>query len=349
MTLVSNSAISTLVSTSRQLHSPMYFFLGHLAATDLLIALFITPYMLHVVLKEGATISLGPCIIQLFLFCVSETVECFILTVMSYDRYLAICDPLRYSSIMSARFQYQLMFWSWFLGTMTSIILAAQIYVLQYCGSNIIDHFFCDPIALLELSCSSTYIVKLEDLIISVSVTLFPFAFICLTYFCIFFTIFRRPAHVEKHKAFSTCTSHLLVVSLFYGSLLSVYGAPSRNYSPSLNKGLSLLYTFMTPLFNPIIYSLRSQELSWTPDFSSTFTFLPPAGPCTLHGTATTTQQEESLLNPILYVDKNISIPISINITHPPDENLSCSLLASMQPSGTPRRCRNGLTTTQQA
>ncbi|XP_075715876.1 olfactory receptor 5P55-like [Rhinoderma darwinii] len=261
MTLASNCVIITLVSTNQQLHSPMYFFLGHLAATDILVTICIAPYMLHVVLKEGAAISLGPCIVQLFFFCVSETVECFILMVMSYDRYLAICDPLRYNSIMSAKLQYHLMFWSWFAGTMTSISLAAQISVLQYCGSNVIDHFFCDTVALLELSCSSTYIVKVEDLIIAITVTLFPFIFICLTYLCIFFTVFKRQTHTGRQKAFSTCTSHLLVVSIFYGSLLSVYGAPSGGYSATLNKGLSLLYTFFTPLFNPIIYSLRSEEI----------------------------------------------------------------------------------------
>ncbi|XP_069819249.1 olfactory receptor 5G29-like [Dendropsophus ebraccatus] len=197
----------------------------------------------------------------MFVITLTKTVECFILAVMSYDRYLAICDPLRYNSIMSARLQYQFMFWSWVAGTMTSITLAAQIYVLQYCGSNVIDHFFCDTVALLELSCSSTYIVKVEDLIIAVTVTLFPFVFICLTYFCIFFTIFRRQTSTGRQKAFSTCSAHLLVVSIFYGSLLSVYGAPSSGYSPNLNKCLSLLYTFLTPLFNPIIYSLRNREI----------------------------------------------------------------------------------------
>ncbi|XP_063785587.1 olfactory receptor 11L1-like [Pseudophryne corroboree] len=217
--------------------------------------------MFHVTLEEGTTVSLGPCIIQLFLFCVSETVECFILTVMSFDRYLAICNPLRYRSIMNTRLQYHLIFWSWFTGTMTSISLAAQIYMMQFCGSNTIDHFFCDTVALLEMSCSSTYSVKLEDVLLSVIVTIFPLIFIFGTYISIFVTIIRRPTSSGRQKAFSTCTSHLLVVTIFYSSLLSVYSTPSHGYSANLNKSLSLLYTFITPLFNPIIYSLRSQEI----------------------------------------------------------------------------------------
>lgn len=261
MTLVVNLLVIELVSISPILHSPMYFFLGHLATTDMLVSTCIVPSLLHVIRMEGAMISLAPCIFQLFLFCVSETVECFILTVMSYDRYLAICYPLRYSSIMNTRLQHHLIFWSWSLGTASSILLAVQIYMLDYCKANVIDHFFCDTVALLELSCSNTLFVKVQDLIVSVTVTLFPFAFIFLTYVSIFVIILRNPTPTGRQKAFSTCTSHLLVVTVFYGSLLSVYGAPSNSYSANFNKVLSLIYTFITPLFNPIIYSLRSQEI----------------------------------------------------------------------------------------
>lgn len=180
---------------------------------------------------------------------------------MSYDRYLAICCPLRYSSIMNNKLQHHLVFWSWFLGTMSSINLATQIYMLCYCQVNIIDHFFCDTVALLELSCSNTFAVKVQDLIVSVTVTLLPFAFIFLTYVCIFVTIIHSPTPTGRQKAFFTCTSYLLVVTAFYGSLFSVYGSPSSSYSANLNKSLSLIFTLITPLFNPVVYSLRSQEI----------------------------------------------------------------------------------------
>nr|DBA29702.1 TPA: hypothetical protein GDO54_005764 [Pyxicephalus adspersus] len=263
MTVVGNLLIIGLVSTSPHLHSPMYFFLGHLATSDILVSACIVPSLLNVTRRDGLIISLGPCIFQMFLFCVSETVECFILAVMSYDRYLAIRHPLRYMSIMNTRLQHHLIFWSWLLGIISSIILASQISMLHYCEANIIDHFFCDTVALLELSCSNSFAIKIQDLIVSVTVTLFPFAFIFLTYVGIFVTILQSPTAKWRQKAFSTCTSHLLVVTVFFGSLLCVYGAPSSGYSANLNKSLSLIYTLITPLFNPIVYSLRSQEIRY--------------------------------------------------------------------------------------
>ncbi|XP_075434030.1 olfactory receptor 11A1-like [Ascaphus truei] len=261
MTLTGNLLIIVLVSTSHKLHSPIYFFLRHLSATDIFITATIVPNMLHGILEEGATISFNGCITQFYFFGVSATTESFLLAVMSYDRYLAICHPLRYTSIMDIRLQKHLVFWSWFLGFTLSLIITTQLGMLQFCGPKVIDHVFCDFDPLLYLSCTDTSFLKLEDLVLSVPLAFSSFIFIIVTYVCIFLTILRIPSTSGRQKAFSTCSSHLSVVSLFYGTLITIYVVPSRGHSVNLNKVLSLLYLVVTPLFNPIIYSLRSQEI----------------------------------------------------------------------------------------
>ncbi|XP_075434035.1 olfactory receptor 11A1-like [Ascaphus truei] len=261
MTLTGNLLIIVLVSTSHKLHSPMYFFLSHLSTTDIFITTNIVPNMLHGILGEGVTISFNGCITQFYFFAVSAITESVLLTVMSYDRYLAICHPLRYTSIMAIRLQYHLVFWSWFLGFTIALIIATQIGMLQFCGTNVIDHVFCDFDPFLELSCMDTSIFKLEQLVLSVPLTFLSFIFIIVTYVSIFLTILRIPSTSGRQKAFSTCSSHLTVVSLFYGTLITIYQVPSSGHLVNLNKVLSLLYIVVTPLFNPIIYSLRSQEI----------------------------------------------------------------------------------------
>ncbi|XP_075434326.1 olfactory receptor 5P55-like [Ascaphus truei] len=261
ITLTGNLLIIVLVSTSHKLHSPMYFFLRHLSLTDILITTNIVPNMLHGVLGEGATISFNVCITQFYFFAVSVTTESFLLAVMSYDRYLAICHPLRYTSIMDTKLQFHLVFWSWFLGFTMSLIITTQLGMLQFCGPNVIDHVFCDFDPLLYLSCTDTSFLKLEDLVLSIPLAFSSFILIIVTYVSIFLTILRIPSTSGRQKAFSTCSSHLTVVSLFYGTLITIYVVPSRGHSVNFNKVLSLLYLMVTPLFNPIIYSLRSQEI----------------------------------------------------------------------------------------
>ncbi|MEE6528813.1 hypothetical protein FKM82_017479, partial [Ascaphus truei] len=173
MTFTGNLLIIVMVSTSHKLHFPMYFFLRHLSVTDIFITATIVPKMLHGILEEGATISFNGCITQFYFFGVSATTECFLLAVMSYDRYLAICQPLRYTSIMDIRLQYHLVFWSWFLGFTISIILTTQLGMLQFCGPNVIDHVFCDLAPLQELSCTDTSFLNLEEVVLSVPITAF--------------------------------------------------------------------------------------------------------------------------------------------------------------------------------
>ncbi|KAM8972637.1 olfactory receptor 6B1-like [Pelodytes ibericus] len=180
---------------------------------------------------------------------------------MSYDRYLAICDPLHYTSIMDFRLRSQLVLCSWLLGLLTISVIIFLVCSLQFCGPHIIDHYFCDFAPLLELSCSDYSTVKLVDVVLGIPFALVPFFFILFTYISIFITILGISSTVRKQKSFSNCSSHLIVVSAYYGTIVTVYMAPSKGQLFNINKVLSLLYTMGTPFFNPIIYSLRNQDI----------------------------------------------------------------------------------------
>ncbi|KAM8972592.1 olfactory receptor 11A1-like [Pelodytes ibericus] len=261
MTVGGNFFIVLLVLTSPILQSPMYFFLSHLSLCDAILTTNIAPNMLHAILEEGTVISMFGCLTQFEIFGCCGTTECYILTAMSYDRYLAICKPLHYSSIMGFRFRLNLISWSWFLGFLFSLITRVLVGGLQFCNHHVIDHFFCDLLPILELSCSDTSAVDLEKLVVTPFILLLPFGFVVFTYIHIFFIIFRISSTTGRQKTFSTCSSHLTVVCLYYGTLISIYVSPSRGFLLNINKFTSLFYTMVTPLFNPAIYSLRNQEI----------------------------------------------------------------------------------------
>ncbi|XP_053304150.1 olfactory receptor 11L1-like [Spea bombifrons] len=188
-------------------------------------------------------------------------VECFLLTVMSYDRYLAICNPLRYSLLMNTKVCLSLILLSWIGGFTGIFILIIPVFKLQFCDSNVIDHLFCDLPHILKLSCTETFVAERMVFYFSSGIVLLPFIFVLGTYACIIFAIVRIPSSIGRKKAFSTCSSHISVVSTYYGSLIIMYVAPSKQHSLTANKILSLLYTVVTPLLNPIIYSLRNQDI----------------------------------------------------------------------------------------
>ncbi|XP_063302608.1 olfactory receptor 6M1-like [Pelobates fuscus] len=239
----------------------MYFFLSQLSLSDILLTTNITPNMLHVIINGGSTISIAGCITQMYFHGVSASAECLLLTVMSYDRYLAICKPLHYTSIMDLRLQIYLVISSWLLAFLFSLVLTSVVCQLRFCSPHIINNFFCDFAPILEMSCSDVTIAKLTNFVLAILVSVLPFSFIIYSYISIFITIFRIPSTRGKQKAFSTCSSHLIVVTMYYGTIITVYIIPNSGSSFNTDKAISLLYTMGTPLLNPIIYSLRNHDI----------------------------------------------------------------------------------------
>ncbi|CAH2272537.1 olfactory receptor 11L1-like, partial [Pelobates cultripes] len=261
LTISGNVIIIVLVSCCRHLHFPMYFFLTQMSVSDILLTTSIAPRMLSIIHHEGGIISFKACITQYYFFGACEALECFLLTVMSYDRYLAICNPLQYNSIMDHAFCIKLIVISWVLGFIMALLIVVPITQLVYCGPNIIDHLFCDFDPLLKLSCSDTLIIHIEVFFLAVPIIFIPFLMVIVSYVYIALTIARIPSISGKKKAFSTCSSHLTVVSIFYGTLTGIYTVPNNVRSLTTSKILSMFLTVVTPMLNPIIYSLRNNDI----------------------------------------------------------------------------------------
>ncbi|XP_044138646.1 olfactory receptor 11L1-like [Bufo gargarizans] len=258
VTVCGNLLIILVVSSSRSLHSPMYFFLTQLSFTDILLTTTIVPNMLHIVLYEGSFVPFVGCLTQFYFFSASESLECLLLSVMSYDRYQAICNPLHYTSVMDLTFCVKAVLLCWVIMLAVTLTLSITMSQLQFCGPNVIDHFFCDLDPLLELSCSDTFFLKLEDMILAVPYVLSPFIVILVSYIYIIVTVLKIPSVTGRQKTFSTCSSHLAVVSLYYGSIICIYLFPNKG---NVKKILSLFYTVVTPLLNPMIYSLNNRDI----------------------------------------------------------------------------------------
>uniref|UniRef100_A0A8C5M6I6 Olfactory receptor n=1 Tax=Leptobrachium leishanense TaxID=445787 RepID=A0A8C5M6I6_9ANUR len=252
-TVTGNSLIIMLVSSSHRLHSPMYFFLSHLSLCDVILSSAIAPNLLHITVKNGRHMTVNGCITQLYFFSFSSVTECLLLTVMSYDRYAAICKPLHYQTIMSFTLCRGLVMSSWMLGSCLTLIVTVLLSQLDFCYSGDIDHFFCDIAPFVQLSCSDTTVIQLVVYIIATPPAVIESIFIISSYVCIFLAIHRISSTTGKQKAFSTCSSHLAVVCMYYGTLTAIYVASSGI--------VSLVYTAVTPLLNPIIYTLRNQEI----------------------------------------------------------------------------------------
>ncbi|XP_006135564.2 olfactory receptor 11A1-like [Pelodiscus sinensis] len=261
VTVAGNLLIVVLVVADQHLHTPMYFFLGNLSCLETCYSSTLLPRMLAGLLTGDQTVSFSGCLTQYYFFGSLAATECFLLSVMSYDRYVAICHPLHYAARMMARAWLQLAGGSWLGGFLGNVITTLLVSQLTFCGSNTIDHFFCDFIPLIRLSCNDPKMIETLAFIFSLIFLLLPFLLTLTSYICIITTILRIPSTSGRQKAFSTCSSHLIVVTIYYGTLLIVYMFPTTDLLGDLKKVLSVVYTVLTPLANPLIYSLRNKEV----------------------------------------------------------------------------------------
>ncbi|XP_044840977.1 olfactory receptor 5-like [Mauremys mutica] len=261
VTVAGNILIVVLVVADHHLHTPMYFFLGNLSCLETCYSSTILPRMLASLLTGDRTISVSGCIIQFYFFSVLVISECYLLSMMSYDRYLAICKPLHYMVLMNGRICLQLAAVSWMGGFIASTIVTCLMSQLHFCGPNEIDHFLCDFTPVIKLSCSDTSLIELVDLILSFVVILPTLLLTLTSYVFIISTILSIPSTTGRRKAFSTCSSHLIVVTIFYGTLMIVYVLRDTETLRKLNKVFSLFYTVLTSMVNPLVYSLRNKEV----------------------------------------------------------------------------------------
>ncbi|NXF85939.1 O1020 protein, partial [Eubucco bourcierii] len=260
-TLAGNIIIIVLTASHRHLHTPMYFFLSNLSCLEICYSSNILPRMLLSYLSGDRSISVSGCLTQYYFFGCLAAAECYLLAAMSYDRYLAVCQPLQYPSRMQGKCCLQLAAASWLSGFLANSVLTVLISGLEFCGPNEIEHFFCDSFPLLQLSCSDTHLAALLVSLVAGTCSLPPFLLTFSSYLCIIITVTRIPSATSRKKAFSTCSSHLTVVILFYWSILATYVLPHWDTQISPGKVFSVFYTILTPLLNPLIYSLRNKEV----------------------------------------------------------------------------------------
>ncbi|XP_004648621.1 olfactory receptor 8H1-like [Octodon degus] len=261
VTVLGNAGMILLIRLDCQLHTPMYFFLTHLSFLDLSYSSVITPKALQDLVSSTKTISFAGCFTQLYFFVVFAAAECFLLSSMAYDRYVAICKPLRYPIVMSPRLCRALLAGSYVPGLVDSTVNVIFMSRLHFCNSKVIHHFFCDSSPILALSCSDISKVELIIFICAGSNLLLSLITISGSYVSILSTILRIHSTAGKRKAFSTCTSHLLGVSLFYSTLIFTYLKPKQSYSLGKDQVASVFYTIVIPMLNPLIYSLRNREV----------------------------------------------------------------------------------------
>ncbi|XP_069805681.1 olfactory receptor 6N1-like [Dendropsophus ebraccatus] len=262
--VIGNISISVLILNDRHLHTPMYMFISILSFLEILYTAVTIPCMLTVIWKGKIQITFGNCMLQMYLFHSLGITENYLLNVMAYDRMVAICDPLRYHTIMTSKRCKTLASSCWFLGFISPTTLLISVSTLPFCGPHEIDHLFCDSSPLLKLACTDTSINAITDFVISLCMIVLTFLFISVTYVKIIITIVKMDSTHGQGKAFSTCASHLVVVFIFYGSVTFMYVRPNVDYTPEFDKLVALNYSVLTPLLNPIIYSFRNKEMKNT-------------------------------------------------------------------------------------
>ncbi|XP_061335437.1 olfactory receptor 5J3-like [Pezoporus flaviventris] len=253
ITLMGNLGLMAVIKTSPRLHTPMYFFLCNLSVVDLCYSSVFAPKLLLAFLVENKTISYPACFLQHFFFLMFVTTEVLLLAVMAYDCYVAICNPLLYTVSMPHGVCVQLVAASYMGGILNSLIQTCCLLLLPFCSSNVINHFFCDVPPLLALSCASTYINEMILFSLAGVIELSTISAILVSYVFIFFAILRVRNAEGRKKAFSTCMSHLIVVTLLYGTTIFMYLRPSSSYSLNTDKVVSVFYTVVIPMLNPLI------------------------------------------------------------------------------------------------
>nr|XP_020009907.1 olfactory receptor 4E2 [Castor canadensis] len=258
LTLLGNILIIVTIVFTPRLHTPMYFFLSNLSFIDICHSSVTVPKMLEGLLSERKTISFDNCIAQLFFLYLFACAEIFLLTIMAYDRYIAICTPLHYPNAMNMRVCVQLVLALWLGGTVHSLVQTFLTIRLPYCGPNVIDSYFCDVPPVIKLACTDTYLTGM--LIVSNSGTISLTCFLALiTSYTIILVSLRKQSAEGRRKALSTCSAHFMVVALFFGPCIFIYTRPDTSFST--DKVVSVFYTVVTPLLNPLIYTLRNKEV----------------------------------------------------------------------------------------
>ncbi|XP_059530877.1 olfactory receptor 10J1-like [Myotis daubentonii] len=260
LTLAGNVIIVTIISTDRHLHTPMYFFLSMLSTSETMYTLVIVPQMLSSLIGQSQSISLAGCATQMFFFITLAINNCFLLTAMGYDRYVAICKPLRYTVIINKKVCAQLVWGACSIGLLVAIIQTPSVFSQPFCGKEV-AHYFCDIRPVMKLSCADTNLHDIITFIISSLVIVVPMGLVFISYILIISTILKIASSEGQKKAFATCASHLIVVIVHYGCASIAYLKPESENTKDQDQLISVTYTIFTPLLNPVVYTLRNKEV----------------------------------------------------------------------------------------
>ncbi|XP_072275215.1 olfactory receptor 2G3-like [Pyxicephalus adspersus] len=263
--LTGNILIISITFTDTSLHTPMYFFLSNLSFLDICFSTSTIPRMLRDFASKTKIISYAECATQLYItLCFGET-ECFLLAIMAYDRYLAICHPLHYTTIMSKVVCIKIAASTWICGFLFSIIHVAFVLSLDFCGNNEINDFLCEVPEMLSMSCENSIVLECITFVLGTIILMIPITFILVSYIKIILSVLKITSSAGWRKTFSTCGSHIIVVTMYYGSCMAAYVKPKSSLAPETDKVITIFYCIVTPVFNPIIYTLRNN------DFKSAF------------------------------------------------------------------------------
>ncbi|XP_053117179.1 olfactory receptor 6X1-like [Hemicordylus capensis] len=259
--IIGNGFILLIVAIEPKLQTPMYIFLGNLAFLEICYTTTVVPKMLQTLLETQTTICFICCMAQGFFHFIFGSTELFILTAMAFDRYLAICKPLQYPMIMTKHVCVQMSMATWYAAFIIMLFHSLFVWRLPFCGSNVVDHFYCDIGPVLSLACTDTHLIESLGFLSSILIVIMTLILTIVSYCFIIFTILRIPSAVGRKRAFSTCTSHLIVVSILYGALVFMYVRPNVHSSSRITRLVAVLNTTLTPMVNPFIYTIRNTEV----------------------------------------------------------------------------------------